>query len=340
MAAAELRDVDRIPILPFIREYGITYYGHTFEEIYEDYRRFVDVQIQFQKEYSLDGVWDIMMTSPEAEAMGLEQKYYKDQPPAPFKYPLANSTDLSKIEMLDPFKDGKLPFLLNIVRDLKKNVGDDLPVIAFSQAGYRNAIFLRGIENFMLDLGDRPKWAMELIELATEGCIRYGKALIDAGADIILIANPLASGSFVKREIFEKFSVLFEKKAYKIYQDLGAKVMYHACGYWDDRWDLILKTGADIISLDSEYVRVNFKKAVKEMGDKVCLLGQVEAVQTLMQANIEQVKRESKEALEIGSKAKGFIYSASCVVPRDTPRENFKAFVDTWKDFVDNEHGS
>ena len=90
MAAAELREVDHVPCLPFIREYGITYFGYTFSQMYEDYRRFVDVNVNFQKEYDLDCVWDIMMTSPEAEAMGLKQVY---QAPNPVQSPLENSTE-------------------------------------------------------------------------------------------------------------------------------------------------------------------------------------------------------------------------------------------------------
>lgn len=90
MAAAELREVDHVPCLPFIREYGITYFGYTFRRMYEDYRRFVDC------------AWDVMMTSPEAEAMGLKQTYNEDQAPNPIQSPLENSTDLSQIKMLDP----------------------------------------------------------------------------------------------------------------------------------------------------------------------------------------------------------------------------------------------
>ncbi|MEW6409850.1 MAG: uroporphyrinogen decarboxylase family protein [Nitrospirota bacterium] len=340
MAATELREVDRVPCLPFIREYGITYYGYTFSQMYEDYRRFVDVQVNFSKKFDLDCVWDIMMTSPEAEAMGLKQTYYEDQAPNPVQSPLENSTDLSQIKMLDPSCDAKIPLLINIVRGLKERVGNELPIVAFCQAGYRNAVFLRGINNFMLDLEDRPKWLMELIELATEGCIIYGKALIEAGADIILIANPLASGSFVKRDYYEKFSLPFDKKQFDAYHEAGAKVMYHICGWWDDRWDLIVKTGADIISLDSGYVNVDFKKAVREMGNKVSLLGQVDVVQTMLEGSVEQVKKETREALDIGTKAKGFMLSGACVVPKDTPKENFRAFIDTWKDFNASRHGS
>ena len=69
MAASELREVDHVPCLPFIREYGITYFGYTFRRMYEDYRRFVDVQVNSQKEYDLDCAWDGMMTSPETSGL-------------------------------------------------------------------------------------------------------------------------------------------------------------------------------------------------------------------------------------------------------------------------------
>jgi uroporphyrinogen decarboxylase len=222
------------------------------------------------------------------------------------------------------------------VRRIRRSVGDDVPVIAFAQAGFRNAIMLMGIEDFLLnmnDMWDSPEFLHELLDIATEGCIIWGQALIEAGVDIILIASPLAAQTMIPRSHYEKFAFPYDRRQFEAYHRMGAKVLYHCCGNWTDRLDLVSGTGVDIISLDSSYMKVDLARAKAEVGHKTSLFGNVDVARTMLQGTPEQVEQETLLSLRLGAPGGGFALSGACTLPRDTPLENFEAFIRIGKEY-------
>jgi len=331
VAAAELRPTDRLPLLPYLREFAMKQAGITFAEADKNPRKYVEAQAEFFERYDLDAVWDLYFMTPEAEAMGCELSHPEDDPPSVVSSPVKEKRDLAKIKPCDPKKDGRLPLYIGIVEDLRRSMGEDVPILAFCQAGFRNAMMLRGIDAFMDDIYEDPDFLYDLLEVATEGCIQYGKALIAAGANIIHIASPVASGMFISRDHYKQFAFPYDLKQFKAYHDLGAKVFYHLCGWWNDRWDLIVKTGADILSIDSSFARVSMAEAKEKIGHLRCIYGNVDVAHTMMKGSVAEVEKETRESIEAGSKGGGYIIGNSCTIPRDTPLENFEAFVRTAK---------
>lgn len=327
LAAAELRATDRLPLLPYLREFAMKQKGLTFREVDKHPHKYVEAQVEFFQKYDLDGVWDLYFMTPEAEAMGCELLHAEDDAPSVLKSPIKEKKDLAKILPCDPEKDGRLPQYIGIVRELRKGVGPDVPILAFCQGGYRNGVMLRGIDAFMDDIYEDPSFAHEVLEVATEGCIRYGRALIEAGADIIHIASPMASGMFISKKHHLEFAFPYDKKQFQAYHDMGAKVFYHLCGWWNDRWDLILENGADILSIDSEVANVSIAEAKEKMGHKRCIYGNVDVAHTMLKGTVQEVEAATRAAVEVGRKGGGYIIGNSCTIPRDTPLENFEAFI-------------
>lgn len=333
LAAAELRETDRLPLLPLLREYAMKQLGLTFAEVYRHPHKYVEAQLEFFHKYELDGVWDLYYMTPEAEAMGCGLMHADDDPPSVISSPVKEKSDLAKIKPCDPSKDGRLPVYIGIVEELRNAAGPDVPVFAFCQAGFRNAIMLRGVELFMRDLYKDPGFLHDLIEVATEGCINYGKTLIAAGADIIHIASPMASGMMISRKHYKEFALPYDTKQFKAYHDAGAKVFYHHCGWWNDRWDLMVTDGADILSIDSKLAGVPMAEAKEKIGHLRCLYGNVDVAHTMLHGPVKEVEEETREVIEEGSKGWGYIIGTACTIPRDTPVENFEAFIRTAKTF-------
>lgn len=333
MAAAELKETDRLPILPLVREYAMKQCGLTFAEVYRHPHKYVEAQMELFHKYELDGVWDLFFMSPEAEAMGCKLMHARDDPPSVIDSPVKEKKDLAKLRPCDPERDGRLPYYIGIVKELRAAVGPDVPVLAFCQAGFRNAIMLRGVELFMRDLHRDPDFLHSLIEVATEGCMNYGKALIAAGADIILIASPMASGMMISRNHYKEFALPYDTKQFKVYHEAGAKVFYHHCGWWNDRWDLMVTDGADILSIDSKTAGVSMAEAKEKMGQLRCLYGNVDVVQTMLHGSVKDVEEETREVVSAGSVGGGYIIGTACTVPRDVPAANFDAFIRTAKTF-------
>lgn len=332
MTAVELKEPDRIPIVLTSREFGIRYSGYKFSECLKDEDLYIKSQIKCLEDFELDAVWDLWAIPVIAEAFGSNLRIMEDDVPwITEPYALTRPRDLKKLEAkaIDVTKDGRMPYMLNLVKKLKKAVGNDIPVIGWVSTPFRTACMLRGIDNFYKDLFKVPDFAEELLEFALKYSILYGEAMIEAGADIISISNPVASAGCISRKHYERFSFPYEKKMIASLKKKGAIIQYHTCGDWNDRYDLVLETGIDILHPD----KIDLKQFKKEFGSKVCLMGGVPSVDIMLLGSPKEVAEITRNSIDSAAEGGGYMISADCALPRDTPADNVLAMVSAAKQY-------
>ena len=321
----EHREPDRVPLIFCSREFSIHYAGLKFADIWPDGGKYVDAQVKVVGDFHLDAAWDIWCTPAVDEAMGGLMDLPEDDPPQ-FPYPfIKEKGDIRKLKTdLEPEKDGRMPFLLSIVKSLKEKLGPDIPVIAWASPPFRTACMLRGMEQLYRDMVKDPDFVKELLETVIGPCTQYARALVDAGADIICTSNPVANYDCIKKSHYKTFSSPYTKKMFSDIKAHGnVKILYHTCGNWDDRFDLVIDTGADILHVD----RVDLVSFKEKWGPKITIMGNVRSVDTLLFGTPERVASEASECIDKAAKGGGFILSADCAVPRDVPSENLEAMV-------------
>jgi len=71
----------------------------------------------------------------------------------------------------------------------------------------------------------------------------------------------------------------------------------------------------------------------REIGDKVCILGNVDPIKILLQSSPDKVYDESKRIMETGKQNGGYIFNSGEMIPRDVPEENIRAFVRAGREF-------
>ena len=80
-------------------------------------------------------------------------------------------------------------------------------------------------------------------------------------------------------------------------------VILHICGNVSDRLDLIADTGYDGVSLDS---MVDLAYAKKEVGDRICLIGNVDVFKPLREGTPAEVVKKAEECIETAGAGGGF----------------------------------
>lgn len=325
MAVCRHEKPDRVPFILASRAFGLKYAGVNFVQAYKDPDVYVRSQLKLIEDYQLDSVWDIWCTPAVDEALGATMDTPEDDPPWIAEPCVHGPEDLGKLRRVDPWKDGRMPYLLDVVARLKKAVGNEIPITAWASPPFRTACMIRGNTELYMDMYDNPKFVKDLLEIATENCTAYGRALVEAGADIIAISNPVANTDCISLEHFKEFAHPYSKRMFGDLKAAGAKaVNFHTCGRWDDRFDLCCEN-VDIIHCD----RVNIGEFTARYGDRVVAMGNVKSVATMLQASEEQVKREAQECLDAAAASGRYILSADCEVPRDTSPANVRALADT-----------
>lgn len=78
---------------------------------------------------------------------------------------------------------------------------------------------------------------------------------------------------------------------------------------------------------------VDIADVKQAVGDKVCLIGNIDPINVLMNGTPEKVKEEAKRIIEAGGRNGGYIFNSGEMIPRMTPEENMIAMVEAGREF-------
>lgn len=324
-------DLDRIPCMPLVGEHAYRLIGATVSKCSHSAALMAESQIAAVTTYQVDSAGMGPGLFGIAEAMGTKLAFPEDGSPYVDVPVLKDYANLDALSPIDPYQDGRLPLFLEALKIINDRIGDHVSVGSSVPGPFTTAASLRGTENFLRDLHRCPEDAHRLLQLATENTFRYMDAVFDLGMTCS-IGEPTASGTLLSQKQFQ----IFAKPYLKMFVDyiikrVGAGPMLHICGNSSRIWSDMADTGATTLSLDNE---IDLEEAKHAVGDRVCLLGNVKPVDTLMKGTPEDVRNEVRECLrKTYDNPKGYILSSGCGLALATPPENVHAFVEAARTF-------
>jgi uroporphyrinogen decarboxylase len=238
---------------------------------------------------------------------------------------VSDPSDLGEIRVADPERDGRLPVHLRAVELVRKEVGGDIPVFRYVPGPFTLAGLLRGQQKFFLDLMRNSDLVRGILKPATESSRRFAVAAVEHGANIVVVADPLASTSVISPKMFDQFAFSCTKEVVTAITEAGGVPSLHICGLTTPILKRMVATGTRIVELDYP-VDLGFAK--KEIGGSVCIEGNVNPSQTLLGGKPEDVEKEARECITMAGGGGGFILSSGCEVPLDAPLDNVRAMVE------------
>jgi uroporphyrinogen decarboxylase len=314
--------------LPYVRDFGFKQAGVTFSEAMHDTDKFVKSQLECTEKYHIDAVWDPGIAAYFAELVGGRVIVFEDNCPA--SKPAIGSKE--ELRELDLSKSPGLRMSLERITAIRKALGSEYPVIGYLVSPFSFACIARGMQELMLDMILNPDLVRALQEVYIPFAKFFADELMNAGADLVWVTNPNANKSCISRNHYMELVHPYSRQFYKNLNQQNIMSIFHTCGEWSDRLDLIADEGATCFWVDKSDLTL-LKSLV---GRKVCIMGNVHVTETLLQGNTEDVARETKTCLEEVGHGGGYILSGSCALARDTPSENLLAMAQACQDFVPN----
>lgn len=156
------------------------------------------------------------------------------------------------------------------------------------------------------------------MNFVTEQLIAFGRAQVEAGADVITIADPSGTGEILGPRFFKEFAVRYINQLLDGLADLHVETIVHICGHMKNVYKEVNEVHSNALSFDSA---VPMMDARKNLADRV-LMGNV-STYTLEFGSEEAVRRLAGNCIKCGSD----IVSPACGLGMSSPLRNIQALL-------------
>lgn len=312
------------PILSFP---CVSLLGCTVRELISDSDKQAEGMVQVAKRTDSAAAIGFMDLSVEAECFGAAIRVSDDEVPT-VTGRLIEDEDAANALTVPAVGSARTGLYIEAIRKAVPQI-TDRPVFAGMIGPFSLAARLLDVSEIMMDCYDEPEKVHTVLEKATEFLINYAKAFRDAGANGVMIAEPVAG--LLSPALEEEFSAPYVKKIVDAVQDDFYPVIYHNCG------DNVIRMIDSISSIGAAGYHFGNSIDLKEMLEKfpkdLPVMGNVDPAGILRMSNPETVREKTLELLENCSEYANFIPSSGCDIPPMTPWNNLDAFFGTVKEF-------
>lgn len=254
--------------------------------------------------------------SLEAEACGCKVNFDDYSVPSVMTHPVNINDDFTELKIPDPHESGRMPVFLETMYILKKNF--TMLKIGEVSGPFTLATSLGGTDIYM-EIRRNPERVEALLEYCEKVIIRYAKALIKSGADMILVAEP--TGSQLSAPVYANFSLPY---TINIIKALNRQCILHICSNAEHIIDHMCQSGAVALSIDD----VDISRVIKRVPLNIVVIGNISPLK-FARYTPDEIVDETMKLLENIKDRKGFLVAPGCDLAPQTPEENILAFTET-----------
>jgi len=321
LATLEGKPVDKVPVCS-VTQTGIVelmdVVGAPWPEAHTNPELMAKLAIANHELSGLEAVRIPYCLTVLVEAMGCEINMgTKNRQPSVTAHPYPKDLEGAAVPA-DLLQRGRIPAVLEAIKIIREKVGPDVPIIGGMEGPITVASDLVSVKSFM-------KWSLKKIDLfekaldiSTEAAIVYANALVEAGADIISVADPVASPDLMSPDSFKKF---LKARLQKFSSSVNSVTILHICGNVNPILSDMADCGFEGLSVEEKIGSP--KKAKEVIANRARFVGNISSPFTLLPGPVDKIKAEARQALEEGVD----VLAPGCGIAPMTPLENIKAMV-------------
>lgn len=205
----------------------------------------------------------------------------------------------------------RLPTMANkVFTDIQKEAGGRLFMFGLLSSGlFETTWQMMGFERFSVAIRREREFVVRVTRFLEDLICFSIEAMAEAGMPGFLYSDDLAfrSGPMlnptVLKELYEDSYRRFTETAHA----LGMKVMIHSCGNTKSLLPWFADCGFDAVNPLEPTAGVDLASAKKAVGDRVCLVGNIDVTHILVDADKDEVFAAVKQAVADAGKGGGYI---------------------------------
>lgn len=313
-----------LPVLSFP---AIQVMGVTVKDLIDDAAKQAEAMKIVAERTDAGASVSFMDLSVEAEAFGSKTVVTDDEVPTVVGSIIDEDTDPEEI-VVPKVGDGRTGLYIEAIKNVAPMI-TDRPVLAGVIGPFSLTGRLMDVNEVMLLCYDEPELVHAVLEKTTDFIIEYAKAFKEAGADGVVMAEPLAG--LLPPALIGEFSTPYVRRAVEALQDENFLVVYHNCGSSVVKaYEAVIATGAKAFHFGNA---IEMEDIMPLMPEDVVVMGNVDPAGEIRNGTPESVRAKTLEIMEKCCKYPNFVISTGCDVPPMSPWENIDAFFAAVEEF-------
>ena len=309
----------------YMKEYMAIKEKHSFLEMCRNPEIACEVTMQPIKAFEMDAAIifaDILLPLP---GMGINLEFAKGDGPV-INNPVRTKKDIEAIRVINPEED--VPYLLQAIKLVKKELNDRIPLIGFSGAPFTLASYIiegGGSRNYVHTktlMYNEPELWHKLMAKITDVITVYLKAQVASGVDVVQVfdswAGCLSPGDY------GEFVLPYTKKAVQsVRGSVPPAPVINFSTNTGTYLDVVRQAGGDVIGVDW---KVRLDAAWKTIGYEFAIQGNIDPA--ILFAPRVEIRKRVKEILDMAGGRPGHIFNLGHGIILGTPVDNVRALVD------------
>lgn len=312
--------VDRIPWVPFVGCHAGALLDVPADEYLKSDKLIVEGISKAIELYQPDGIPVAFDLQIEAETLGCDLAWAKENPPAVVQHPLISGATLEELKVPGP-NDGRIGLTLKATKALRTKY-PDIALYGLITGPFTLALHLLGTDIFM-KMFDDTEYVHKLLDFCKDVCITMSRYYIDAGCNVVALVDPMTSQ--IGPDQFTEFVTPYVTEIFEFIREKEALSSFFVCGHAQQNISVMAECKCDNISIDEniplDYVRAESKKHNISFG------GNLQLTSILLLGKPIDAQKNALACMEIGGDT-GFILAPGCDLPYAVPPENLTAITE------------
>jgi uroporphyrinogen decarboxylase len=198
-------------------------------------------------------------------------------------------------------------------------------------AQLKTAMYLRGVEQIMLDLASNGRLAEAIIEKTVDFYLEYNKRIFENAhgkIDIFFMGDDFGTqnGLMMSLPMWRRYFRPGFRKFIDLAHQYGIKVMHHSCGAIEPLIPDFIACGLDILqSLQPRAAGMDLAGIKQKYGSDICFQGGMDIQKTMPFGTAADVRNEAGRVLKALAPGGGYIFCTAHNIQAETPTENILA---------------
>ncbi|MBI1912222.1 MAG: uroporphyrinogen decarboxylase [Deltaproteobacteria bacterium] len=313
----------------YMKEYMAIREKHSFIEMCKKPEIACEVTLQPVKAFELDAAIIFADILLPLEGMGINFEFAKNEGPV-IRNPVRNRKDIDAVKVINPEAD--VPYLLEAIKLVKKELNGKVPLIGFSGAPFTLASYIiegEGSRNYIntkkLMYTDPEGWKI-LMDKIADVVIVYLQAQAKAGAQVLQLFDSWVG--CLGPDDFREYALPYTKRVIDTIKKTTDVPVINFGTNTGTYLNLVKQGGGDVIGVDW---KVRLDEAWKTIGYEHSIQGNLDPV--VLFSNPATIRKRVKEIIDMAEGRPGHIFNLGHGIILGTPVDNVRAVIDSVHEF-------